>query len=184
MVALLRRPEVWLFVLVISIIYPLADAFLSSRLKSTIQIYVWNILAAWALTIAAAWLIFRNGLSLLDFGQNFGTYPRTLIVSAVLVALVAAVVVAGKLQKREPNPEKIAKAVENVRKLLPVTGSERIVFVVVALTAGFCEEFLYRGWLLSIGGFALKSVWLGLLISSILFGFAHLYLYHFGGYAV
>lgn len=48
-------------------------------------------------------------------------------------------------------------------------------FVVVALTAGFCEEFLYRGWLLSITGFALKSVWLGLLISSILFGFAHLY---------
>jgi len=46
MVALLRRPEVWLFVFVFSIIYPLADAFLYSRLKSTIQIYIWNILAA------------------------------------------------------------------------------------------------------------------------------------------
>jgi uncharacterized protein len=49
------------------------------------------------------------------------------------------------------------------------------VWVVVSITVGVCEEILYRGWLLSLSGAALNSVWLGLLISSILFGFAHAY---------
>jgi uncharacterized protein len=175
MLAMLHRTETWLFVLVLSIVYPLADAFFYSRLKSTMQIYLWNILAALVLTTSAGWLIFRNGLSLRDFGQGFGTYPRTLIVSAILVALVAAVVLANKLQRRKTEPEQIAKATENVRKLLPKNGKERIVFIAVALTAGFCEEFLYRGWLLNLTAAVLNSVWLGLLLSSLLFGFAHLY---------
>ena len=43
------------------------------------------------------------------------------------------------------------------------------------MTAGVCEEVLYRGWLLSLVAATLGSVWLGLLISSIIFGFAHAY---------
>jgi uncharacterized protein len=138
-------------------------------------IYIWNILAAWTLTITAVWLIFRNNLTLAAFGQNPGTYPRSLMVSAALFALVLALFLVNKLQKRKRNPEQIAKAVAGARKLLPVTQTERLLWIVVALTAGFCEEFLYRGWLLNVTGAALHSVWLGLLVSSICFGFAHLY---------
>jgi membrane protease YdiL (CAAX protease family) len=85
------------------------------------------------------------------------------------------VCLANKLQKKKPGPEKIAKATESVRKLLPVTGRESMIRVAVALSAGFCEEFLNRSWLLNVTGAALKSVWLALLVSSIFFGFAHLY---------
>jgi uncharacterized protein len=131
---------------------------------------------AWVLTIAAALLIFRNNLTLAAFGQNLGTYPRTLIVSAILFALVLALFLVQELQKHKHNPEQLANAVEGVRKLLPASKTERLIWIVVALTAGFCEEFLYRGWLLNVTGAALHSVWLGLLISSIFFGFAHLYL--------
>ena len=42
-------------------------------------------------------------------------------------------------------------------------------------TAGVCEEFLYRGWLLQLLGAAFGSAWIGLILSSILFGFAHSY---------
>lgn len=45
----------------------------------------------------------------------------------------------------------------------------------LAITAGFCEEFLYRGWLLNLTGAFLHSVRIGLLISSTFFGFAHIY---------
>jgi uncharacterized protein len=175
MPAFIHRPEIWLFTCVLAILYPIADAFFYARLKSAIQIYVWNILAAWALTIAAVGLILGNGLTLADFGQNLGAYPRTFIVSAILIVLIALLVLITKLQKKKAGPEKIANAVDSVRKLLPVTGRERTIWVVVAFTAGFCEEFLYRGWLLNVTGSALKSVWLGLLVSSIFFGFAHLY---------
>jgi uncharacterized protein len=175
MPTLLHRPETWLFTFVLAILYPVADTFFYSRLKSAMQIYIWNILAAWALTIIATYIIFSNGLTLSAFGQNFGTYPRTLLVSAILVVLVIVFVLINKLQRKKASPEKIAKALENVRKILPVTANERLVWIAVSLTAGFCEEFLYRGWLLNITGSALKSIWLGLLVSSILFGFAHLY---------
>lgn len=173
--ALLHRLEVWLFTVFLALIYPLADQFCYSRLKSALQVYVWNILAAWFLTAAALFLIYRNGLTLSDFGQTFGTYPRTLIVATILVVLIAALVLVNKLQKHKHNPESLAKTIENVRKLLPTTHAERLAVIPVALTAGFCEEFLYRGWLLNLTGSALKSVWAGLLISSIFFGFAHLY---------
>jgi len=173
--ALLHRPDVWLFTLFLAIVYPIADYFFYSRLKTALQVYLWNILAAWALTAATVVLIFRNNLTLSGFGQNLGTYPRTLIVIAALVLLVLILSVINKRQKRKLSREKAVKLTENVRKLLPSTGTERIVCVLVAFTAGFCEEFLYRGWLLNLTGAACGSIWLGLLISSIFFGFAHLY---------
>jgi uncharacterized protein len=173
--ALLHRPDVWLFTFVLAFIYPLADRFFYSRLKPAMQVYIWNILAAWLLTAAAVVLIYRNGLKLSEFGQTFGTYPRTLIVSIILVVLIAVLVLLNKLQKHKPSPESLAKRYRHVRKLFPSTGAEKLAVVPLALTAGFCEEFLYRGWLLNVTGYALKSVWAGLLISSILFGLAHLY---------
>jgi uncharacterized protein len=173
--ALLHRPDVWLFTFVLTFVYPVADHLFYSRLKSTMQVYTWNILAAWFLTAIAVLLIYRNGLKLSDFGQTLGLYPRTLIVSLILLFLVAGLVLVSKLQKHTPNPEHLAKATDNVRKLLPTTQSERLAVIPLALTAGFCEEFLYRGWLLNLTGCALKSMWAGLLISSLLFGFAHLY---------
>jgi len=67
------------------------------------------------------------------------------------------------------------KSLDKVRRMLPKTPTERAVWIVVSLTAGICEEVLYRGWLLSLFAATLGSVWLGLLISSIIFGFAHTY---------
>jgi uncharacterized protein len=175
MPALLHRPEVWLFTFTLCLLYPLADFLLYSRLKTAMQIYIWNILAAWFLCAAAAYLIYHYNLTLSDFGQNFGTYPRTLIVSVILLALIVTVVAVNKLQKSKPSPEKISKLTDSVRKLLPATRNDRIVWVLVSITAGFCEEFLFRGWLLNLTGKALHSVLAGLLISSLFFGFAHLY---------
>jgi membrane protease YdiL (CAAX protease family) len=50
-----------------------------------------------------------------------------------------------------------------------------VVWIAVALTAGVCEEFLYRGWLLSLIATASGSLWIALVASSIVFGFAHAY---------
>ncbi|HXX17635.1 MAG TPA: CPBP family intramembrane glutamic endopeptidase [Candidatus Eremiobacteraceae bacterium] len=173
--AFVHRADVWVFTIILGLLFPLADHFFFSRLKTTLQVYLWNILSVWTLAAVAAWLVYRHGLSLSDFGQTFGTYPRTLIACAVLVVLVAALVLVNKLQKRKPSPEKMAELTAKVRKLLPVTRTERIAAIFLALSAGFGEEFLYRGWLLTVTGQALHSVWVGLIVSSILFGFAHLY---------
>ncbi|MGB7436196.1 MAG: type II CAAX endopeptidase family protein [Candidatus Acidiferrum sp.] len=175
MQALLHRPEVWVYTAILAFIFPLADHYFFSRLKTPLQVYLWNIFSVWILAAVAAWLIFRNGLTLTDFGQTFGTYPRTLIASAIVAALVAVLIVINKLQKHKPSPERLVELAEHVRKLFPVTRTEGIAVIFLSLSAGFGEEFLYRGWLLNITGQALHSIWAGLVISSILFGFAHLY---------
>ena len=60
--------------------------------------------------------------------------------------------------------------------LLPVTARERLLFAAVALSAGVCEEVVFRGWLLAAlhGQLGLQGGWL-ILIAAAIFGLAHAY---------
>jgi membrane protease YdiL (CAAX protease family) len=175
MSALLHQPVVLLFTFVFIILFPLADAFVYARLQTALHVYLWNILSLWTLTLIAIALLYRDAFTLAQFGQNLGVYPRNILTIVGVVILVVAVILLNKLQKRNVTPEQYAKQIENIRKLIPTTPAERLAVIPLAFTAGFCEEFLYRGYLLNIAASATKSLWVGLLISSILFGFAHLY---------
>jgi len=175
MSALLHQPAVLLFTFVFIILFPLADAFVYARLQTALHVYLWNMLALWTLTLIAIALLYRDGFTLAQFGQNLGVYPRNILTVVGVVILVVAVMLLNKRQKRKITPEQFAKQTENVRKLIPITPAERFALIPLAFTAGFCEEFLYRGYLLNIAASATKSLWAGLLISSICFGFAHIY---------
>jgi CAAX protease family protein len=171
----IQSTSAWVFTFVLAVVFPTLDYVLYARLKSTIQVYVWNILALWALTAACIWTSRLNHLALSDLGEQTGNAFRTLVVCGIVTAIVLLLIGVQKAQKKKANPEHLEKVLEKVKRLLPRNSTERAVWVVVSITAGVCEEILYRGWLLSLFGAALGSVWLGLLISSILFGFAHAY---------
>ena len=47
--------------------------------------------------------------------------------------------------------------------------------VLLAVTAGFCEELLYRGWLWRFFSDLTGHLWIAALLSAIAFGFAHAY---------
>jgi uncharacterized protein len=73
--------------------------------------------------------------------------------------------------------EKTLEAFKRLAFLLPVTRDERVWFVIVSLTAGICEEILYRGFLiryLADNPWHL-GVWMALGTSSVVFGLAHSY---------
>jgi hypothetical protein len=59
--------------------------------------------------------------------------------------------------------------------LLPQTARELIFFVLLSLTAGFCEEFVFRGYLqrqfLALSG----KVWIAIAMQALVFGAAHFY---------
>jgi membrane protease YdiL (CAAX protease family) len=165
----------WVFTFVLAVLFPTLDYVLYRRLKSTMQIYLWNILALWSLTAGCLWTIHLNYLTPSDLGEQAGNAFRTLLICGILAAIVFLLMGAQKPKKNKATPEQLDKVLENVRRLVPQTSTERATWVLVSITAGVCEEFLYRGWLLSLFSAALGSVWLGLLISSILFGFAHAY---------
>lgn len=61
--------------------------------------------------------------------------------------------------------------------LLPITAQERWTFAAISVGAGFSEELLFRGFLIDYlnQNFAGLDTWALILISSVIFGFAHLY---------
>jgi len=61
--------------------------------------------------------------------------------------------------------------------LLPVTPQERWTFAAISVGAGFSEELLFRGFLIDYlnQNFTGLDTWALVLISSAVFGFAHLY---------
>jgi membrane protease YdiL (CAAX protease family) len=60
-------------------------------------------------------------------------------------------------------------------RILPQSRLELVPFLALAVTAGVCEEFLYRGFAMAALTRAGLPVWSVVLLSSILFGLAHLY---------
>jgi membrane protease YdiL (CAAX protease family) len=171
----IHSPAAWIFTSVLVIVFPIVDYLLYFHLKSTVGLYVWNILAEWSLVAGCVRVIHRNGLRVLDLGEWLGNPLRNLVVAGLLVVIIAALVVFKKGGSQKASAEQLSRAASKVRRLLPITRTERAIWVAVALTAGVCEEILYRGWLLNLFGNALGSVWVGLVISSIVFGAAHAY---------
>jgi uncharacterized protein len=165
----------WVFTFVLAVVIPFIDYVLYARLKSTLQIYVLNILALWSLTGVCVWITRTNYLTLNDLGERPGNAYRTLVISGILLAIILLLVGAQKKQTKKASPEKLNKSLDRVRRLIPKTPTERAVWILVSISAGVCEEILYRGWLLSLFAATLGSVWFGLLISSIIFGLAHAY---------
>jgi hypothetical protein len=76
--------------------------------------------------------------------------------------------------------KKVAEAVRTMRFMLPVSARERRYWIMLSLSAGIGEELLYRGFLMHyLSGTLAGGVALGVLgawlVSSMLFGLAHVY---------
>jgi len=59
--------------------------------------------------------------------------------------------------------------------LLPRNLAELALFVPLAISAGFCEEYIFRGYLMRQFSSLTGSVWAGLIIQAAIFGLAHGY---------
>jgi membrane protease YdiL (CAAX protease family) len=73
------------------------------------------------------------------------------------------------------SPEDLKTRLATLRHFSPSGFSEIVAFSAMAISAGICEELLYRGWLLHLIGASTGSIWIGLLLSSVAFGLGHAY---------
>ena len=88
------------------------------------------------------------------------------------LALGAAFVIVGiELISRQRFP---MGRIAAVAALLPSTHAERLAWTVVAVSVGFCEEVVYRGYLQTQLGAFLRHPALGVALQAALFGIAHL----------
>ena len=93
---------------------------------------------------------------------------------AALIALFLPIIL---MIRSETTRARVAKSLEKLNFILPKTAEERRWFVLVAITAGVCEEILYRGFLINYFRDLPISIGMigALILSSCVFGFAHLY---------
>jgi uncharacterized protein len=124
-----------------------------------------------------------GGLKLMQAFSRNGEFAGG-VMSGMLIGVVlgtVAFIVARILRnRRTPELEERTpwwrKFLPDFSALLPVTTGERLFWAVVAVSAGICEEIVFRGWLLATlrGQIGLGGTKL-IIISAAIFGLAHAY---------
>jgi len=102
----------------------------------------------------------------------FGWIFACAVTAAVLVQTVVSIALRERLAR---DPKTIA-SLRHILPMLPRTGDEQRWWIALSVTAGICEEILFRGFLFfyfqQIWG---QPLWLALVGSSAVFGLAHIY---------
>ena len=190
-VATLMQHLLFLFLLVVAPIWDLYDTRRLKRNPSSEQkIRYYKTLCTW-LWIASALAVVAIGFRpLFTISPSPGEISWLLLhpwVRYLVEALIAIVVIISvvlpvgtviwkKLTKR-PRKYSSADALKSLSYFFPATWTERRWWVFVCITAGVCEETLFRGSMLRylhVIPWTLNLT-LALLISSVIFGFNHLY---------
>jgi membrane protease YdiL (CAAX protease family) len=175
--------DFWLIIFVLGVLLPMRGRMRLKKLmeipqigtRERLSLYASTIAFQWVAAVLVAWRAWARGLTLEAMGLVVHGRLRTLI-----AAIVGAATLGGLqwLNLRRMGRSR-GKAREFMRiladRILPQAPPELLAFVALAVTAGLCEEFLYRGFLMAALGRAGLPVWGVVLLSSVLFGLAHLY---------
>jgi hypothetical protein len=172
------------FVVVFTLLFPLYGILEYQVLLREIEQGAPNArLGAYRKTITVQWIItaillalwFGRGRSSADLGIRWSNDW-----TGWAALLIAAGIVAGfEIQRRaivrnEPLREQLRAATQSLAGLLPHTQRELNYFSLLSVTAGICEELLYRGFLIWYIQQIAGLNW-AIVVSSLLFGYGHAY---------
>ncbi len=129
----------------------------------------------WPLTIGllAWWLLSGKGL------QSIGLIPvadgrQWVAIGVGVFAILAQVIYLETVSRNADGLTKVKEQMGALSNLAPQTRTEDRLFGMVSITAGVCEEILYRGLLLATL-VSLVGTWPAVAISSLIFGLGHAY---------
>ena len=144
-------------------------------LTERLVLYASTIAFQWLAVAIVGWRVWAHGCSAEQLGLVFRN-RTTLVIAGIVGAVVIAALQWLNLRRvgRIP-PESRGPLQAVAERILPQTAVELPPYLALAITAGLCEEFLYRGFAVAALAHAGLSAWLVILISSILFGLAHSY---------
>jgi uncharacterized protein len=147
---------------------------------SKLPLYTWNIL--WQLLVVGyVWVGLRLRKTRLRdvVGGKWNTVEAFFLDVAIaagfwfgsMIVLAALRYVMGIL----PKAQDLSEVKRTLGFLLPQTTDELLLWMVVSLTAGICEEIIFRGYLQQQSRLITDSAWLGIVVSGIVFGAGHGY---------
>jgi membrane protease YdiL (CAAX protease family) len=140
-----------------------------------IEFYRGIITTYWPLTIGllACWLLLGNDLESMGLIPVADGWPWNAIGVGVFVVL-AQVINLARVSRNEDKLIEIKEQIGELSNLAPQTPREDRLFDIVSITAGVCEEILYRGLLLATL-VSLVGTWPAVAITSLIFGLGHAY---------
>jgi uncharacterized protein len=172
------HPSIFIFLILLILILalPLNSALAGRRIRSqpatsrtqTLR-YARTIVVLWSVTALAAYALRLHHLNFADVGVRAPHFPAEFGLG--LVVLVAPALASLVRAPRSLSPE----YAEALRAIVPVASTQWVWFVALAATAGVCEEFLYRGYALTLIAALTGSIAMGVVASTLAFGFAHAY---------
>lgn len=136
----------------------------------------WSTIAfQWIAAVVVGWRAWAHGLSAQQLGL---VMPQRLWL--VLITVFGAVLIVTlqwlnlRRMGRSTSPQR-RPLQALAERILPRSTKELVPFLGLAITAGLCEEFLYRGFAMAVIRRTGLPVGIVILLSSVLFGLAHLY---------
>ena len=171
----------WILLATIVLVVPLYSYFNRRRLETIAgahrrSLYVRSMAVLWMLALVTLYAWWRHGRPFDALG--FQLLPGIVTTSAEIVCVMAAIAIVVRLRKMATwSPEKKAALrgrIGAVAVVVPRTKSELALFLGVALTAGICEELLYRGFLFAVAA-PFVTIYGAAVVSAIVFGLGHTY---------
>jgi membrane protease YdiL (CAAX protease family) len=149
----------------------LRDTSKSDRLS----LYASTIALQWLFAAVILWRVSRHAIRPEQLGLGFSA---TLTVITIIVVLCSAVLALQliSLQRLKSDPGALTgETIQLALKVFPRDGMERVFFTVLVCTVAICEELIYRGFVQYVFKTWSGSLTFGIVGSSLLFSFAHLY---------
>jgi CAAX protease family protein len=175
--------DIWLIFFLLAVILPwrgrarmkklLAMPRVSSRER--LVLYASTIAFQWLAVGAVAWRAWSHGYTALQLGLTLHHQTR-LVVAGIVGGAMFALLQWLNLRRVGRVPIERRGPLQAIAgRILPQTTIELLPYLALAITAGLCEEFLYRGFAMAVlSRLGLQSSAV-VLLSAILFGLAHSY---------
>ncbi len=150
-----------------------------SKQGGRIPQYLMTMAWEWILTVFVIWGASKSGTGLRELiGGKWQQFEDFLLDIAMAVGfLFVSWLVLGALAyaigfAKQANVETARKQLEF---MVPQSTLDVIVAVLLALTAGFCEEVIFRGYLQRQFGRMTDNAWAGIILAALAFGASHGY---------
>jgi membrane protease YdiL (CAAX protease family) len=175
--------DFWFIFLVLGVLLPLRGRLRLKKLmtipqmgrRERLSLYASTIGFQWLAVAVVAWRARARGLTPEELGLVVHGRWR-ILVPAIVGAATLGTLQWCNLRRMSRSRGKAREFLEALaERILPQSRVELLPYLGLAVTAGLCEEFLYRGFAMAALTRAGLPVWVVVLSSSTLFGLAHLY---------
>jgi len=175
--------DVWAIFLVLGVVLPWRGRVRMKKLlakplvtaEERLALYASTIAFQWCAVAIVAWRAWAHHFTAAQLGLLFHDKPHTILASFVGALTIAALQWLNLRRVGKIPRESRGRLQPMAERILPQSLVELLPYLALAITAGLCEEFLYRGFAMAVPAQVGLKSWAVVLLSSILFGLAHSY---------